>query len=637
MTARELDWTQANQQYLVAELARLKRLLAPQPSTEVPEAVPLELSEPPAIEQLTAHFGLSRFERDLLLLAAGVEMDAEFAALCAEASRAPQRPFATFGLALAKLPDAHWSALTPVRPLRRLRLLEVKDEQALTTSRLSVDERVLHYLAGVSYLEPRLRPLLRKEGAPLALAAQHARIVEAIRAVLDELSAYEVCIQLSGDDPSGQRDVAWFVAAALELDLHSLRSADIPSGPHELDALATLWQREAPLLGSALLVECEPGAVVNLVTRLAEHPLGLVFISTKEALPLGRGALEFTVNKPDAVDQKSLWQAALGPAAASLNGAVDSVSAQFRLSAEAILRTGATLRDTLPTEAHPARALWRACRSSARTRLDDLAQRVDGHSTWEDLILPESQKAALAQIAAHVRQRLCVHEQWGFAAKGSRGLGIAALFAGESGTGKTMAAEIVAGELHLDLYRIDLASVVSKYIGETEKNLSRVFDEAEAGGAVLLFDEADALFGKRSEVKDSHDRYANIEVGYLLQRVEAYRGLAILTTNSRSALDPAFQRRLRFILQFPFPDRTLREQIWRRVFPADTPLDALDYEKLARLEVAGGAIRNIALSAAFLAADAGDSVGMRHLLKAAHGEAAKRERPFSESETRGWA
>jgi SpoVK/Ycf46/Vps4 family AAA+-type ATPase len=167
--------------------------------------------------------------------------------------------------------------------------------------------------------------------------------------------------------------------------------------------------------------------------------------------------------------------------------------------------------------------------------------------------------------------------------------------------------------------------------------LSKIFDAAEEGGAVLLFDEADALFGKRSEVKDSRDRYANIEVGYLLQRVEAYRGLAILTTNSRSALDPAFQRRLRFIVQFPFPDRAQREHIWRGVFPAATPVQGLDYAKLARLDVPGGSIRNIALNAAFLAADASEVVGMRHLLQAAHAEAAKRERPFSEAETRGWA
>ncbi len=192
----------------------------------------------------------------------------------------------------------------------------------------------------------------------------------------------------------------------------------------------------------------------------------------------------------------------------------------------------------------------------------------------------------MRRIAAHVRHRATVYDAWGFAAKSPRGLGISALFAGASGTGKTMAAEVLAGELRLDLYRIDLAGVVSKYIGETEKNLRKVFDAAEDSGAILLFDEADALFGKRSEVKDSHDRYANIEVSYLLQRMEAYRGLAILTTNLKSALDPAFLRRIRFVVQFPFPDAAQRAEIWRRVFPASTPTEGLDVWKLAKLNVA---------------------------------------------------
>jgi SpoVK/Ycf46/Vps4 family AAA+-type ATPase len=242
----------------------------------------------------------------------------------------------------------------------------------------------------------------------------------------------------------------------------------------------------------------------------------------------------------------------------------------------------------------------------------------------------------LQDIAAHVRQRARVYGSWGFAAKSARGLGISALFAGTSGTGKTMAAEVLANELHLDLYRIDLSQVVSKYIGETEKNLRRVFNAAEEGGAILLFDEADALFGKRSEVKDSHDRYANIEVSYLLQRMESYRGLAILTTNMKQALDSAFLRRIRFIVQFPFPDAAQRAEIWRRVFPMATPTHGLMVEKLARLNVAGGNIRNIALNAAFLAVDAGEPVNMTHLLRSARSEYAKLEKPLTEAEIGGW-
>ncbi|MEM1310334.1 MAG: ATP-binding protein, partial [Cyanobacteria bacterium P01_H01_bin.153] len=238
--------------------------------------------------------------------------------------------------------------------------------------------------------------------------------------------------------------------------------------------------------------------------------------------------------------------------------------------------------------------------------------------------------------AAHLRQRTRVYQDWGFAAKGSRGLGITALFSGASGTGKTLAAEVLAAELQLDLYKIDLSAIVSKYIGETEKNLSKVFDAAEMGGAILLFDEADALFGKRNDVKDSHDRYANIEVSYLLQRMEAYRGLAILTTNLPDAIDPAFLRRIRFIIQFPFPDVAQRTRIWQRMFPRQTPTDGLDFRKLARLNVAGGNIRNITLNATFLAADANEPVQMKHLLRATQSEYNKLERTVTDAEIKGW-
>jgi SpoVK/Ycf46/Vps4 family AAA+-type ATPase len=216
-----------------------------------------------------------------------------------------------------------------------------------------------------------------------------------------------------------------------------------------------------------------------------------------------------------------------------------------------------------------------------------------------------------------------VYEHWGFGARLTRGRGVTALFAGPSGTGKTMAAEVLASELHLDLHRIDLAGVVNKYIGETEKNLRRVFDAAEAGGAILFFDEADALFGRRSEVRDSHDRFANIEIDYLLQRMESYSGLAVLATNRRTALDRAFLRRLRFLLDFPFPATDDRLRIWQKVLPVAAPLDGIDYAALARLELAGGSIQNIAVNAAFLAAGASTPLTMSHLEHAASREYAK--------------
>ena len=214
-------------------------------------------------------------------------------------------------------------------------------------------------------------------------------------------------------------------------------------------------------------------------------------------------------------------------------------------------------------------------------------------------------------------------------------MGISALFYGASGTGKTMAAEVLANEFRLDLYRIDLSRIVSKYIGETEKNLRRIFDAAETGSAILLFDEADALFGKRTEVKDSHDRHANIEVSYLLQRMEAYLGLAILTTNFQSALDSAFERRIRFTIEFPFPDAGRRSQIWQRIFPTQTPTQGLNYQKLGQLKVAGGNIRNIALNAAFLAAAADEPVKMEHILDATKREYLKK-RMLTNEEIKGW-
>jgi SpoVK/Ycf46/Vps4 family AAA+-type ATPase len=239
-------------------------------------------------------------------------------------------------------------------------------------------------------------------------------------------------------------------------------------------------------------------------------------------------------------------------------------------------------------------------------------------------------------LAGQLRQRGLVYEQWGFAAKSQRGLGVSALFYGPSGVGKTMAAEVLASELKLDLYHIDLSRVVSKYIGQTEANLRRVFDAAQENGAILLFDEADSLFGVRSQVKDSHDRYANIEVSYLLQRMESYRGLAILTTNMRQALDQAFLRRIRFSVEFPFPNATHRGQIWRGVFPAATRTEGLDFERLAHLRISGGSIRNIALNAAFLAADSGHPVRMSHLRQAAQSEYTKLERRLTPIEAEAW-
>jgi hypothetical protein len=424
------------------------------------------------------------------------------------------------------------------------------------------------------------------------------------------------------------------------LRLHGLRQSDIPAAAAERESLARLWEREAMLSSSALLVAAEETDAAECPRTLypfLENTQGLLLVCRREPLRLpNRPVVRFDVPKLSAEEQKVLWQCALGERTRQLDGQVDEVVSQFSLGPRGIEAACAELRAPVADEDHLRARLWDACRTQARPRLDDLAQRLEPVATWEDLVLPEFQRQILREIAVHVRRRAKVYEHWGFAAKSRRGLGISALFCGPSGTGKTLAAEILSNELQLDLYRIDLSQVVNKYIGETEKNLRRVFDAAEEGGAVLLFDEADALFGKRSEVKDSHDRYANIEVSYLLQRMEAYRGLAILTTNMKGALDAAFLRRIRFVVQFPFPDAGQRAEIWQHIFPAATPTEGLDSTKLSRLNVAGGNIRNVALNAAFLAADAGEPVRMSHLLRAARTEYAKLEKPLTESEIGGW-
>jgi SpoVK/Ycf46/Vps4 family AAA+-type ATPase len=267
-------------------------------------------------------------------------------------------------------------------------------------------------------------------------------------------------------------------------------------------------------------------------------------------------------------------------------------------------------------------------------KLAKLARKIAPHYTWDDIVLPPDRLEQLREICNYVKYRARVYDEWGFDRKLSLGKGLNVLFAGPSGTGKTMAAEIMAGELGLDLYKIDLSTVVSKYIGETEKNLARIFAEAETSNAILFFDEADALFGKRSEVRDSHDRYANIEISYLLQRMEEYEGVVILATNLRKNMDDAFVRRMHFTVEFPFPSEPYRRRIWEKIWPEDTPRSPeLDLDFVARrFEMAGGNIRNVALAAAFLAADDGRVVDMAHLVRATQREYQKMGKVVVEGE-----
>jgi hypothetical protein len=614
-----------NQQQLTAAIERLKRLLAG-------EKVDLFDDAPPALANLAARFDLSPFEQATLLLCAAVELDDSIGQHLQEKTG---QSLATFGFALSALPEAHWSALTPSASLRYWRLIELQAGR-LTQAPLRIDERVLHALTGIHYLDEQL------QGFMTPLNTEPTEIPSQVGVAQKILEAWQrdlEVVQLDGPAVYDQLSIAARVAQSVGMRLYRLDALVLPTTPNERDILTRLWVREAVLSDSILLLDChhldQDAGRRQAVRHLVNNVHTPLFVATRERLPhIERPCLTLDINLPDADEQRQLWQSALSDYPAELNGQVDQLIAQFSLSRPQIESAARHAGDG--SEGHLDERLWQASRTQARAQLDDLAQRIESNVNWEDLVLPARELGTLHDIALHLRQRLRVYETWGFARKSKRGLGLSALFAGPSGTGKTLAAEVLANELRLDLFKIDLSQVVSKYIGETEKNLARVFDAAESGGAILFFDEADALFGKRSEVKDSHDRYANIEVSYLLQRMEAYRGLAILTTNMKQALDSAFLRRLRFIVTFRAPDAAQRAQIWQRIFPAETPTEGLDCERLAQLNVTGGNIRNIALNAAFQAADAGSPVTMAHLQRAAEVEYAKLERTLSSAELRGW-
>lgn len=635
-------WTEHNKAAMVREFAALRRLLGEPdgdlaPRHEVPEELEVQPDQtgesPLAIDQLSALFRLSSFERHLLLLCAGVEMESALAERCAELAGRGLNGGVTFTLAMAVLPHPHWSAFGPTAPLRRERLLEVDARHGLTSAPLRIDERILHFLAGVNRLDQRLEPLLQRREQATWLYEQHWRL--ATETLPSELSTdqAEWRVHLFGDDPEAQEAMAATLAERTGRTLHILRLEDTPTPGVELEQFSTLWSRETLLLPAMLMLQWEDGDATGAARRLAERLPGPLLVGTRDPQRPLRRFVQHEVNKAGPRGQREMWQAALAADAQHDAETLDQLAQQFRMSAETIMRLAGRANHAKDGGEH---ALAQTCRAVARPRLETLAQRIVPSATWQDLVLPEPQMRTLVQLAAQSRHRMTVYEKWGFAERGRRGLGMSVLFAGPSGTGKTLAAEVLAAELELDLYRIDLASVVSKYIGETERNLRQLFDAAESGGSLLLFDEADALFGKRAEVKDSHDRYANIEVGYLLQRMETFQGIAILTTNMKASLDKAFQRRLRFQVDFPLPDEVQRQAIWARVFPTAMPRAEVFPERLASLNMPGGSIRNIALNAAFLAAEQHAEVSMQHLLEATRMEALKAERPLVQQEIRGW-
>jgi hypothetical protein len=604
---------------------------------------------PPALLALARRLGLSDFERDVLLLCVALELDTGTAARCAAAHGQADRDFPTFALAMALFDNPAWEALSPERPLRYWRLIEIDQpgHRALTASALRADERITNFVKGLNYPDDRLAPLLQPLAAPVPerLPESHraaaAALLHALHSDLRrEQEPVQAALVLRGRDRQSKRDVAGTVAASLNLELYRLAADALPAHAGELETLARLWHRDSLLLPLALYLDAHefeqaggPDSPAQRVGRFLARTGGLVFVDTRDGIDLpAPPAAVLEVARPTPAEQQQAWAAALGTRAPSLPALL---SAQFDLNCSTIAAVAhAAAPVDGPGEQALAERVWNACREKTRPALARLAERLDPRADWDQLVLPAPETALLRQVVAQVRARTEVYDGWGFRARMNRGLGVSALFAGESGTGKTMAAEVLANALRLDLYRIDLSAVVSKYIGETEKNLRAVFDAAEGGGVILLFDEADALFGKRSEVKDAHDRYANIETDYLLQRMDAFGGLAILATNMKSALDPAFLRRLRAIVNFPYPGPDERRRIWERVFPPATPLGVLDFERLARLSLTGGNIQSIALAAAFMAAEAGTPVTMSLLLEAGRIELRKFDRPVNEAEFR---
>jgi ATPase family associated with various cellular activities (AAA) len=597
---------------------------------------------PAALDTLGYLFDLTAFEQDVLLLCLAPELDPGIERLYAYVQDDAQRSWPTPHLACALLGAAAVdgpASFLPDAPLRRFRLvtLEPGGPPAATPAGrpLRLDERMVAYLQGMDLAEERLAGLLRPLSAAPLTAHQRALVEQVLRwGRAGTAEPRRLAVNLLGPAPVAAA-VARAFADRLGVRLYQLDPARLPLTGPERQATLQLLEREAVLAQFAVYLDAGDGDAA-LDELLEQLDLSVLLIGSREQPATWGANVTIRVPKPGPDGQRELWRQVLAGRDGQIGeGALDAIVQQFDLDPRGIVEAvAAAAARARPHAEHgvDADGLWQACREQGGPRLDDLARRIQPRYGWDDIVLPADGLGQLREIAAQVASRPRVYEAWGFGRRLGPSRGISALFAGPSGTGKTMAAEILAGALRLDLFRVDLAGVVSKYIGETEKNLRRVFEAAERSGAILCFDEADALFGKRSEVKDSHDRYANIEVDYLLQRMEDYRGLAILTTNRKAALDRAFLRRLRFLVEFPFPDADLRRRIWQRSFPPEAPVGDLDWGALARLEITGGNIRNIALNAAFLAARDDSQIGLEHIVHAARREYAKTDKLIDPAE-----
>ena len=615
---------------------------------EAPE--PSGATESARLAWLGRTFGLTAFEVDVVLIALAPDLDLRYERIYAylQDDVTRRRPSVELILNLLCASSAEKLATRacfgPGSALLRHRLVRlVADpnhfEPPLLSKSVRVDEQIVAFLVADDSLDPRLASFTYRVIPGLSLAdLPLAEEVEAgLRALTVSARTGAVKLHLHGPADAGQRQAAEALAFELDAPLLVADLALAPLAGTDFDHVLALLFREASFDGAvlffdnldALVREDRARELRRLCSALAEHP-GVTLLSSRApwrpqpGLP-GREALAILsvpFDVPDATGRLQSWQTSLATNGISLPPSdLEILAGRFRLTPDQIAQAAAAARP---------RALWRgaaeasdrdvdvssvqpglgdlftAARDQCGHDLAHLARRIEPRYGWDDIVLPEDAVAQLRELCQRVVHRKRVMEDWGFGKKLSLGKGVTALFSGASGTGKTMAAEVVATELGLDLYKINLASVVSKWIGETEKNLDRIFTAAENANAILFFDEADALFGKRSEVRDSHDRYANVEISYLLQKMEEYEGIAILATNLRANLDDAFVRRLTAVIHFPFPDEASRRRIWDRTWPASTPCDENNPEALAhQFHLNGAGIKNVALLAAFLATEHG--------------------------------
>ncbi|MEU7727604.1 ATP-binding protein [Streptomyces sp. NPDC040724] len=618
-------------------------LPAPGPAAPPPGS-PLDL--------LATRFGLEPLDVDLLLVAMAPDLDARFERLYGYLNDDLTRRRPTVGLALELCGRTGVAAarfrLSPTAPLVAGGLLEVTEPERPPLSRvLAVPDRVTAHLLGDASPDPRLADVLRK--ATDDPAVDPAELRQAVAAAGS--GTRHVHLRTRGGDPEGLATAALQAHAPGGPGPLALDAAALAHHARALPQLARATAREARLTGAGVLIgpleelpdqpDERARVLRTLCTVLRGIPLFTYAASGWEPAWAADTPVTLTVAAPTPDRHVTRWRHALERAhgehgtGGDADALARSVSAhrldagQLRRAADTAVRTAAL--DGRPLSPDDLRTAVRAQNGAGLARL---ARRVEPAVGWDDLVLPAPTHRRLRELAVRARHRDQVLGQWGMRPGGGRGRGVIALFAGSSGTGKTMSAEVVAADLGMDLYVVDLSTVVDKYVGETEKNLERIFTEASAVNAVLLFDEADAIFGKRSEVKDAHDKHANMESAYLLQRMESFDGIAILTTNLRANLDEAFTRRLDVVADFPVPDATQRLALWERCLGGRLPRAGdLDLGFCAdRFELAGGSIRACAVTAAYFAAASGEPLTMSQVVTAVAQEYRKLGRLVLESE-----